>query len=384
VTIGGLLGGGSDEGGGKDGCDAESEHTEMSLSELRNGAQLLLPHPALAAWQLVRLWAQPCTLGQTRQAWNRPRAACRSNHILLSCSAYTALLLLLLLLLRDLLLLASLPLRPRDMWPQLLLWALLQLLLLLLVHPSFWLLSQLLLLLLLQLLLLLLRPDLLGQGRPWLWRVDYVPRLRQPFFASLALACTRLTGTFPPAEWQGASCHGLPHTAKTTLPQLHPAMHARYWSSNREAAGSRERVAVVVVADPRQVLVPLLAPLSTPYGGGGVVAGWLATPSSGPFTQEREWGEELVVGAQLDRTFTPDRGLHYTERGYTTLSCCPPHCFGCFYLSSPCPPLLFSVPRMRPQNDFHFSLVFSIQPLPPLVGSHSYLLRDHRHVVDPC
>jgi hypothetical protein len=50
--------------------------------------------------------------------------------------------------------------------------------LLLLLHPSFWLLLW--LLLLLQLLwkllqLLLLRQNLLGQGRPWLWRVVNAP-----------------------------------------------------------------------------------------------------------------------------------------------------------------------------------------------------------------
>ncbi len=77
----------------------------------------------------------------------------------------------------------------------------------------------------------------------------------------------------------------------------------------REAAGSREGVTVLAVADPRQVLALLLAPLSTPYGGGGVLAGWPAAPSSQLFTQEGEWGDGVVVGAQLDRTSTPDGGL---------------------------------------------------------------------------
>ncbi len=37
----------------------------------------------------------------------------------------------------------------------------------------------------------------------------------------------------------------------------------------QEAAGASEGVAVMTVADPRQVFTLLLAPLSTPYGGGG-------------------------------------------------------------------------------------------------------------------
>jgi hypothetical protein len=53
--------------------------------------------------------------------------------------------------------------------------------------------------------------------------------------------------------------------SKTTLLQQHAATHARHCSSMREAAGSRRGVAVVAIADPRQVLVLLLSPLSTPY-----------------------------------------------------------------------------------------------------------------------
>jgi hypothetical protein len=47
-------------------------------------------------------------------------------------------------------------------------------------------------------------------------------------------------------------------------------------------------VAVVAVADPRQVFTLLLALLSTPYGGG------------------------VLVRAQLENMSTPDGGLHYT------------------------------------------------------------------------
>jgi hypothetical protein len=43
------------------------------------------------------------------------------------------------------------------------------------------------------------------------------------------------------------------------------SMHARYCSSMGEAVGSREGVAVVVVADPRQVSTLLLAPPSLPH-----------------------------------------------------------------------------------------------------------------------
>jgi hypothetical protein len=68
----------------------------------------------------------------------------------------------------------------------------------------------------------------------------------------------------------------------------------------KEAAGSREEVAMVAVADPRQIFALLMAPLSTPYeggGGGGRLADWPAAPSSQPFTQEGEWGEGVVVAA---------------------------------------------------------------------------------------
>jgi hypothetical protein len=64
--------------------------------------------------------------------------------------------------------------------------------------------------------------------------------------------------------------------SNTILPQPRAATHARYCSSMREAAGSRRGEAMVAVADPRQVLALLLSPLSTPYGGGGVLAGWRA------------------------------------------------------------------------------------------------------------
>ncbi len=74
----------------------------------------------------------------------------------------------------------------------------------------------------------------------------------------------------------------------------------------------------MAVANLRQVLVLLLSPLSTSYGGGGCcwqaggLAGWPADPSSQPFTQEGEWGVE-VVGAQLGKTSTHDGGLQCTD-----------------------------------------------------------------------
>ncbi len=67
-----------------------------------------------------------------------------------------------------------------------------------------------------------------------------------------------------------------PSVSKTTLPQPCTATHVRDLSSMREAAGSREGVGVVAVAGPSQVFELLLAPLSTPYGGGRIVAGWRA------------------------------------------------------------------------------------------------------------
>ncbi len=67
---------------------------------------------------------------------------------------------------------------------------------------------------------------------------------------------------------------------------------------------------MVVVADPRQVsMLWLMGPLSTPYGGVGVVAGgrlagWLAVPSSPPFTGGGV-GEGVVAGVQLGNTARP-------------------------------------------------------------------------------
>ncbi len=79
-----------------------------------------------------------------------------------------------------------------------------------------------------------------------------------------------------------------------------------------EATGS---TAGVAVADPRQVFTMLLAPLSTPYGGGGwwQVAGWPAVPSSQPFPREGKWVEGLVVGVQLENTSTLEGGLYYKD-----------------------------------------------------------------------
>jgi hypothetical protein len=75
--------------------------------------------------------------------------------------------------------------------------------------------------------------------------------------------------------WQEKSKHSHPPCiSKTTLPQPRSATHARYCPNMQEAAESRE--GVVVIADPRQVLALLLAPLSAPYGGGRVEAGWQA------------------------------------------------------------------------------------------------------------
>jgi hypothetical protein len=81
----------------------------------------------------------------------------------------------------------------------------------------------------------------------------------------------------------------------------------------QEVAGSRRGVAV---ADPRQVLALLLFPLSTPYGGGGVLAGWQAGRLAGcPFISTLhtggvgEGGGVEVVGAQLGKTSTPDGQL---------------------------------------------------------------------------
>jgi hypothetical protein len=51
------------------------------------------------------------------------------------------------------------------------------------------------------------------------------------------------------------------------------------------------------------------------------VAGWPAASSSQPFTQEGEWGEGVVVGAQLENTSRPDEGLHYTDEGLLYLHC---------------------------------------------------------------
>jgi hypothetical protein len=77
--------------------------------------------------------------------------------------------------------------------------------------------------------------------------------------------------------WQEKSKRSRPaRVSNTTLSQPCAATHARYCSSMREAAGSRRGEAMVAVADPRQVLALLLSPLSTPYGGGGVLAGWRA------------------------------------------------------------------------------------------------------------
>jgi hypothetical protein len=64
--------------------------------------------------------------------------------------------------------------------------------------------------------------------------------------------------------------------SNVTLPQPCAATHARYCSSMREAAGSRRGEAMVALADPRQVSALLLSLLSTPCGGGGVLAGWRA------------------------------------------------------------------------------------------------------------
>jgi hypothetical protein len=54
----------------------------------------------------------------------------------------------------------------------------------------------------------------------------------------------------------------------------------------------------------------------------GGLAGWPAVPSSQPFTQEGEWGVE-VVGAQLGKTSTPDGGLQCTDGGCSVLLVTP-------------------------------------------------------------
>jgi hypothetical protein len=124
--------------------------------------------------------------------------------------------------------------------------------------------------------------------------------------------------------WPADSCPS--HISKTTLPQLRVATVARYSSNMREAAGSRRGVAVVAVADRRQVLALLLSPLSLPHmgeGGGGVLAGWWAGRLAGfPFISTlhtgggvREGGGVEVVGAQLGKTSTPDGGLQCTDGG---------------------------------------------------------------------
>ncbi len=70
-----------------------------------------------------------------------------------------------------------------------------------------------------------------------------------------------------------------------------------------------------MVADSRKVSTLLLmGPLSTPYGGVGVVArGRLAgCPLISASSQEGRWGEGVVAGAQLGNMTRPDEGLHCT------------------------------------------------------------------------
>jgi hypothetical protein len=76
---------------------------------------------------------------------------------------------------------------------------------------------------------------------------------------------------------------------------------------------------------PREVFALLLAPLSAPYGGGGMVAGWSAGKLVGRlFISTLHTGGGVgvgvvVVGAQLEKTSAPYGGLQYTEGGCTIL-----------------------------------------------------------------
>jgi hypothetical protein len=102
--------------------------------------------------------------------------------------------------------------------------------------------------------------------------------------------------------------------SKISLAEPHTATHARYWASMREVAGLKEGVAVVVVAHPGRVVAadPSLNPIWVRKGGGRWLSGQLTPHLNPSLLQGGSVGEGVVAGALLERTSTPEGGLHYT------------------------------------------------------------------------